>query len=130
LNYNDKLFKINTSHQIGKQNERLFIEKTLFIWKMHHNFLKIYSFDFLKFVMTKYSIFNNSYTIDLNITQPHWCTRTHQQLLNGTKYYSNLDLISIFFQNLIILNHTLKKNLSFATKKSIIRCFKQPHNLV
>ncbi len=58
--------------------------------------------------MTKNSIFNNSCTIDLNITQPPWFTFNHRQLLNGTKYYSNLDFISILVQNLIILN-TLKK---------------------
>jgi len=80
--------------------------------------------------MTKYSIFNNSCTIDLNITQPPWCTPIHRQLPNGTKYYANLDIISILIQNLIILNHTLEGILSFATKKSITRCFKRLHNLV
>ncbi len=50
------------------------------------NFLKIFILHFEKKILWQIcSIFNNSYTIGLNISKPPWCTPTHQRLSNNTK---------------------------------------------
>jgi len=55
-----------------KLQNHLFIEDFPKIPRVGSNFLQIFSFDWI-FNEKKYSLFNNSYTIGLNITKPPKC---------------------------------------------------------